>query len=183
MHIFSAVLYAVSANIDALSIGIAYGIKKTHINHQNNFMIAFITMIGTYGAMRFGHFLTNYISLSLADFLGSSLLLLIGIYTVVKSLKECDEIIVTNHLSAVKNISLKETLVLSLVLTINNVALGIGASITGMPELITSLTTFVCSYVFIGTGQKFKRLNFKGKYADIISGIILIILGLYELTI
>ena len=114
MHIFSAVLYAVSANIDALSIGIA-----------------------------------NYISLSLADFLGSSLLLLIGIYTVVKSLKECDEIIVTNHLSAVKNISLKETLVLSLVLTINNVALGIGASITGMPELITSLTTFVCSYVFI----------------------------------
>ena len=175
MHIFSAVLYAVSANIDALSIGIAYGIKKTHINHQKNFMIAFITMIGTYGAMRFGHFLTNYISLSLADFLGSSLLLLIGIYTVVKSLKECDEIIVTNHLSAVKNISLKETLVLSLVLTINNVALGIGA--------ITSLTTFVCSYVFIGTGQKFKRLNFKGKYADIISGIILIILGLYELTI
>ena len=140
MHIFSAVLYAVSANIDALSIGIAYGIKKTHINHQKNFMIAFITMIGTYGAMRFGHFLT-------------------------------------------KNISLKETLVLSLVLTINNVALGIGASITGMPELITSLTTFVCSYVFIGTGQKFKRLNFKGKYADIISGIILIILGLYELTI
>ena len=74
MHIFSAVLYAVSANIDALSIGIAYGIKKTHINHQKNFMIAFITMIGTYGAMRFGHFLTNYISLSLADFLGSSLL-------------------------------------------------------------------------------------------------------------
>ena len=98
-------------------------------------------------------------------------------------MKECDEIIVTNHLSAVKNISLKETLVLSLVLTINNVALGIGASITGMPELITSLTTFVCSYVFIGTGQKFKRLNFKGKYADIISGIILIILCLYELTI
>ena len=45
-------------------------------------MIAFITMIGTYGAMRFGYFLTNYISLSLADFLGSSLLLLIGIYTV-----------------------------------------------------------------------------------------------------
>ena len=49
------------------------GSKKTHINHQKNFMIAFITMIGTYGAMRFGHFLTNYISLSLADFLGSSL--------------------------------------------------------------------------------------------------------------
>lgn len=108
MHIFSAVLYAVSANIDALSIGIAYGIKKTHINHQKNFMIAFITMIGTYGAMRFGHFLTNYISLSLADFLGSSLLLLIGIYTVVKSLKECDEIIgYIINLSAVKNISLK----------------------------------------------------------------------------
>ena len=98
-------------------------------------------------------------------------------------MKECDELIVTNHLSAVKNISLKETLVLSMVLTISNVALGIGASITGMPELITSLTTFVCSYVFIGTVQKFKRLNFKGKYADIISGIILIILGLYELTI
>lgn len=182
MHILSAILYAISANIDALSIGIAYGIKKTHINIRKNLMIALITMIGTYGSMRFGHFLTNYISLSLADFLGSSLLLIIGIYTVVKAMSDGDKI-TTEDNQGIKYISLKETLVLALVLTINNVALGIGASITGMPELITSITTFLCSFIFIGIGQKFKNVKFKGKYSEIISGVILIILGLYELII
>ena len=106
MHIFSAVLYAVSANIDALSIGIAYGIKK-HILIIKKFYDCIYYNDRYLWCNALWTFLTNYISLSLADFLGSSLLLLIGIYTVVKSLKECDEIIVTNHLSAVKNISLK----------------------------------------------------------------------------
>ncbi|WP_242846022.1 manganese efflux pump [Clostridium novyi] len=82
------------------------------------------------------------------------------------------------------SIDLKESLALALALTINNFGLGLGASIAGLNIVLTVLFTFLSSVLTIKlgevTGKKYLSKVF-GKYASLISSIIIIIIGLYEL--
>lgn len=54
MHLTSIFLLSISANIDNLIIGIAYGVKKTKINMRCNIIIALSTFIATFLSMSLG---------------------------------------------------------------------------------------------------------------------------------
>lgn len=75
---------------------------------------------------------------------------------------------------------------LSLALTLNNLGLGFGAGITGLNPYLTSAFTFFFSLFFLTTGmaagKKFLSDIF-GNYAVLISGLLILILGIYELFI
>ena len=58
MHILSVILFALSANIDCLVIGLSYSLKKTIIDINSNLLIAFMSTIGTYFSMMLGSLLT-----------------------------------------------------------------------------------------------------------------------------
>ncbi|WP_010294227.1 manganese efflux pump [Clostridium senegalense] len=83
-------------------------------------------------------------------------------------------------------IDVKESILLAFALTINNLGVGIGASITGLNIFLTTIFTFIFSLLFIilgyliGTSYLSKLF---GKYASLISGAIIIFLGCYELFI
>ena len=47
MHVLSALLFAVSANIDCLAIGLSYGIQSVKIDARSNLIIAVISTAGT----------------------------------------------------------------------------------------------------------------------------------------
>ncbi|MFV0392785.1 MAG: manganese efflux pump, partial [Coprobacillaceae bacterium] len=71
-------------------------------------------------------------------------------------------------------------------LSLNNIALGISASITGIPVTLATILTFICSVVLFEVGYAIGNSylsNIFGKYTPLISGILLIILGVYELFI
>jgi putative sporulation protein YtaF len=81
-------------------------------------------------------------------------------------------------------IDLRETFLLAAALTINNLGLGIGASIAGFNIPQTVAFTFVFSLAFLRIGcimGKSLLSNFFGKYASLIAGIIIAALGIYEL--
>lgn len=75
---------------------------------------------------------------------------------------------------------------LAIALSLNNFALGLGASITGLPVFATSLATFASSFFLLLAGQWMGHTclaRFCGKYAGLFSGLIILILGLYEIFI
>lgn len=190
MHLLSTILFAVSANLDCFSIAIAYGIKKSKIPLYYNIFIALVASIGTYISMELGHLITDYISLDITEHIGSSIITIIGIYVSIgyfrNKKKDTNNDIEVSVSSDSKPISFKETLLLSLALTLNNLALGISASISGVPVLGATLFTFVCSFSFIEIGQRLGNSylsNILGKYAPLFTGILLIFLGSYELFI
>jgi putative sporulation protein YtaF len=83
-------------------------------------------------------------------------------------------------------IDAKESLVLALALSINNFGLGLGASITGLNIYITSAGTFLFSIISVILGYKLGNSGiskFLGKYAALVSGIVIILLGLYEMLV
>lgn len=183
MHLLlSALILSLSSNLDTFAVAISYGLQKIKIPFLSNLIIAIITSIGTFVSMELGVILIKFLPLSFTDILGGILLILIGFWFLIdffKNLKtdknngfEAD----TDHSG---DISLKETIPLSLALTINNLGVGIAASITGVSIFYTTLFTFIITLLCISIGTSLGK-SFLGKYSPLISSILLIILGLFE---
>lgn len=189
LHILSSFLFAISANVDNFAVGLSYGIKKIKIGYLSNFLIALISSIGTIIAMIVGKAIFTFLPEVISNYVGSAILILIGLWTISKSLlknKYIDNILENPERADIdksSTIDVRESIVLALALTINNIGLSIGASITGLNILITSLLTFVFSIfmIVIGylLGERYLSRVFSKK-ATVISGIIIVILGIYE---
>lgn len=207
VHILSSFLFGISANIDNFTVGIAYGIKKIRIGIFSNLLIAIISAVGTFLSMSIGTIIVKFISPNIANILGSVILILIGLWFIIdffikqysKKVNEPCNIIDNSHrytkflntpeLADADNsgiIDVKESISLAFALTINNIGVGIGASITGLNILLTTVITFVFSLITILFGYLVGNSYFSklfGKYAPLVSGVIIIILGAYELFV
>jgi putative Mn2+ efflux pump MntP len=192
MHILSALLFAISANTDNFVVGLCYGIKKIKIGLVSNLLIAFISMVGTIVSMSIGKIIFNFIPENVSNYLGSIMLILIGGWTLVKPLLKnihTDNIIDNPEKADIDNsssIDAKESIAIAFALSINNIGLGLGASITGISIIITSSLTFIFSIMFIITGyylgSRYLSKAFSKK-ATIASGLIIIALGIFEMLI
>ncbi|AJA48575.1 putative sporulation protein [Clostridium pasteurianum DSM 525 = ATCC 6013] len=81
-------------------------------------------------------------------------------------------------------ISVKESLVLGIALAVNNMANGIGAGMAGINPVITSIVAFLVSLFAIWIGIKLGHEyvhRWLGKLAAPAAGIILILIGIYEI--
>ncbi|MDQ0199911.1 manganese efflux pump MntP [Neobacillus ginsengisoli] len=82
------------------------------------------------------------------------------------------------------HIDMKEAFILALGLTFNNLGTGIAASITGVNIFFTVIATFFISILTIILGESIGKNvlgRFFGKYAPLIAGVLLIILGFIEM--
>jgi putative sporulation protein YtaF len=83
-------------------------------------------------------------------------------------------------------IDVKEAVSLALALTINNLGTGVAASITGINIPLAVAATFIFSIVTLEVGGIIGNSAFSkifGKYANFVSGVIIVILGVYEMFI
>lgn len=192
MHILSAVLFAVSANIDCLAVGLSYGIKTIRIDVKSNLIIAIISTIGTCISMFAGSYITNILSLNMANLIGCIILIIFGGGMICKDIRdryyppatERDIQFYDKDNSGI--IDIKESIALALALTINNVGLGVGASITGLPVIWSCIFTFLISILFIWSSQILGKTcisEYLHNYAAFTSGLLILGLGIYELFI
>lgn len=197
----SALLYSLSSNLDNLVIGIAYGVKKIKIGLISNLIIATVTSIGTLISMSVGKFISGFLPTSLTNMLGAVIIMLLGLYFLIQSilklitksysnslaLKNVDEIMDYAEKSDSDNsgtLNIKEAFVVSLGLMLNNLGTGLAASITGVNVSITVICTFILSIALLMLGKSIGHnilVSICGKYAPLISGVLLIILGIFEL--
>ncbi len=192
MHILSPFLFAISANTDNFVVGLSYGIKKIKIGLVSNLLIALISLVGTILSMLVGKIIFSFIPEIISNSIGSIMLMLIGSWTLVKPILKnihSDDILENPEKADTDNsssIDPKESIALAFALTINNIGLGIGASITGLNIAITSSLTFILSLLTIIIGYAFGSYCLSkvfSKRATIISGLIIIALGIYEMLI
>lgn len=205
MHFLSVLLFVISANIDNCIVCIAYGTKKIKVGFSSNLLIASIIAVGTFLSMAIGLTVVKVVPGYLTNAIGSTLLIVMGLWIVKDfflkrpeevphdqtkpNLVNCNQILdepekADSDHSGV--IDLKESFFLALALTINNLGLGIGASITGLNIFATVACTFIFSLLSIPLGcyigRKCASALF-GKYAQLISGLIIILMGIYELVV
>lgn len=203
MNIIPSLLLAFSASLDSLIIGIAYGIKKIKIKLFINIIIAFIVTLGTFISMILGYVLSDFIPMTICNYVGAILLIAVGVWMLYDNLKnntksrescnelmdslDYEEILIKNKTADFNNsgnIELKEAITLSLALSINNFALGIGASMSGISIPLTTIFTFIFSVLILIVGLKIGNSilsEILGKYSPIFSALIILIMGVIQL--
>ncbi|MGL4655428.1 MAG: sporulation membrane protein YtaF [Sarcina sp.] len=202
MTLIPIILFVLSASLDTFVVSLAYGVKNIRIGFLSNLVIAFISALGTFISMLFGSMLINIIPIKSANLLGALVLLILGVYFILDYRKtknahtpEClcsdgnscpramlkfPEIADTDKSGSIE---LKESVALSLALTLNNFALGLAASITGLDISLTTIITFIFSIILIPLGIYISK-RFLNKFivekGSLISGIIILFLALIE---
>ncbi len=194
---FASLLFGISASLDALLVGIGYGIRGTRIKLWQNLVISLITLLGTCLSVGLGHRLVRLLPGVIGDYAGSLILILLGLYYIVKwtiSFLRCDsgetasenpghEMVSASVSIAFPCLKLTEVLVLSLTLSLNNLSAGLSASLAGLTLLSAAVSTLACSVLFLFAGNRLGRnpvLQLAGKGAEPISGGLLIGLGVMQ---
>lgn len=208
MHIFSALVLGVAANLDNFGVGVSYGVQKLRIPILSNFFIAILSGIITFISVLAGHLLSHLITT--ANLLGALMIIIIGFWVglhksssdnnlpaAIPAMKtysltikplSCIVQITKNPSSADLDangfISTKEAMALGLTLSFNCIATGIGAGLTGLAALPLSISVFIFSMVSIcsgyWTGWK-TASNRLERWSQLFAGILLILIGIYEL--
>jgi putative Mn2+ efflux pump MntP len=130
--------------------------------------------------MLIGKSISHILSIKLANYIGSYILILIGIYGIFKELLYKKDISNSKNKTEF-NFSLTKTILL---LSINNLATGLSASIAGVNYIFSGLLTFIFSILFLYLGffiaRKIKN-NKLDKISNYLSYLIILILGIIEL--
>lgn len=151
--------------------------------------------------MYLGAYIAKFFSVSFANKLGASIIIILGLYFIFQfvfksinkntskelALKDINDMIgyaEASDLDKSGDISIKEAIFIAFGLTFNNLGTGIAASITAVNIKITVIFTFILSFITIILGELIGTNIFGkvvGKYAPLFSGILLFILGVIEL--
>lgn len=191
MGIFMIVLMTLAATADSFIIAFNYGIKKVIISNSSNLFIAIFCLLGTLVSMLIGKFLGGLVTVHTANILGSVVLVGFSVYMLKNALfaNEEDAHQYTQDPTAVdkdnsKVIEFRESFLIGLLLSINNMGMGIGAGITGMPIIITSMVCAGASFLFIKIGCLFGSHIESSKISrilEIISCVFVLVLGILGL--
>ncbi len=211
LHLATILLIAVSSNLDNIGVGVSYGIRKINIPFSSNLLIALITSAGTFLSILLGRTIYLFLSPGTATFLGGGIIIAAGIWVIFQEKimnkgKENQEVeahivetglsrygfrqivnILNNPISAdwdfSGHIDLKEATALALGLTLNNIPNGVGAGMLGLNLYLTTGVIFLVSIItiWIGIFCGYLGIHWIGKSAGLISGLILIFVGLYEI--
>lgn len=187
MQLLPSLLFGISASLDALLVGMAYGMRGASIPLTQNLFISLITLAGTCLSMRLGAVFTPLLSPVGGGCIGSLILLFLGFYYICKwafSRQPQPAGSLTAAAGPSPRLTLPEAFFLSLSLSANNLGIGFSASMTGLVLLPAAAVAGFCSVVFLLLGNRLGQSRFlrlAGRLADPLSGLLLISLGLLPL--
>ena len=86
--LINSIVLAISSSIDSLGIGITYGIKNTKISNKARIILFGISFLVTLISLYFGNIIKNIFNENITKFLGSSILIIMGVFILFQSLKK-----------------------------------------------------------------------------------------------
>ncbi len=199
-HVFSTLFLPFSMTLDNFPLGVAYGVKGVRMKAATIGLITLLPVGGTLMGMVAGRYAGQWLSAAAANWIGSAVFVALGVWTLWDTLRykkhthtpEAFSPAIALHTldgetpAKLRHVSLKEALVLALALSINNLGGGIGAGISCLNLTGVTLLTllFGCLLLMLGyrLGAGFKT-SLNGKWPGIVSGFLMLGLGIYEVFV
>ena len=208
----SVLLLCVSLNLDALCVGLTYGVRKIRIPCLSKIILFVLSAFFSMVAIFCGRWLLLYFPPLIAKLIGALILLLLGLFTVIKALlfspdgseetnyKVIDfsikQVSITikimkNPVACDMNLSCsiepKEALYLGVALSIDALAAGIAASMNGINHIVIPFIIAIFQFLFLSAGRflgtKFEnRFQIKMKTINMIAGAMLILLSIIRMV-
>lgn len=194
MQIVPSLLFGISASLDALLVGITFGVRSARINLWQNLLISTITLLGTCLSVALGAQLTLLLPANLWKLSGSLILILFGVYYIIKFMIEKvkkyhheKQLTATQAPTGKKQpssaMTFPEACTLGCALSANNMGIGLSASIAGMSMLPAATVTLLFSIIFLYLGNRLgmhHSLQLTESTTNIVSGLLLIGLGILQ---
>jgi putative sporulation protein YtaF len=187
-------------------IGLAYGARKINVPFKSNFAIALFSGVATLLSSMLGSVLSNYIPSYTGNIIGGSIVSAMGLYTIgsyiynkkknksqhqngnqyIGELRAVmdDPSIADRDYSG--DISLKESILLGTALAVNCLGTGFGAGMTGVNIGVLTAAVIIFSLITISLGAVIGKrwaAKFLGDQATVISGLLLLGVGIYQMLI
>ncbi|OBZ09185.1 MULTISPECIES: manganese efflux pump [Bacillales] len=185
MHWISIIFIGLASNIDNIGIGVYFGARSTRIPMLSNLFIAILGMAAAYSSITMGHLISGYMSQQHANLIGGIIIMALGAMSIRP---KGVTIVKTSPLPASsdynKDISWKESISLGIALSLNCLATGFGAGVSGVSPFMTAISVGMFSLITVAIGVRIGHQIAKtwlGKYSNVIGGLILIAIGLYEI--
>ncbi len=208
MHVFSTLFLGLAANLDNFGVGVSFGVRKIRIPFVANFLIALSSGIVALVSVFAGQILSK--NVNWANLGGALLLVTIGIWIVLH--RKSTEADIPQTIPAMKQyrvylkptpfiiqvfkspskadldangvISAKESVALGASLSLNCIATGIGAGLTGLAPIPVALSVVFFSFLTISSGYLTGWKTAAGRFeslSQILSGLLLVLIGIYEM--
>lgn len=204
MLFLSIFLLCIAPNLDNMAIGLAYGARKINVPFKSNLAIAVFSGLATLFSAALGNVISNIMPLYIGNAIGGSIVSIMGAYTIyqyfhdkkkINQSHSIDELGIENLKALIEDptiadkdfsgdISVKESILLGIALAVNCLGTGLGAGMVGINIFILSLCVIVFSIITIWAGAFLgKRFasKFLGQNATFISGVLLFLVGIYEI--
>jgi len=207
LDLIPILLLALSSNADNVGVGIAYGIRKITVPRSSNLLIALVTGLATFVSMLLGQTIGLRMHSRVAGIVGGTMIAALGAWVLVQSARSVhDHNSVArgdNEVGAHRwkqllfalrdpasldhdgsgHIDEKEVGVLAVALSLNNVANGVAAGMVGMNTSLTTAGVMLFSVMTLSGGVSAGKYGRRmlGNFAGVLSGILLVAVGMYEL--
>ena len=179
MWLFSAILLAVSLSMDALGIGISYGLRKVQVATLPKVIISLISLIFTALAIGIGNVIALILPEQLAKLIGSAMLVILGVVVIIQALggnstsenkkkptpktwswtiKSLGVTIkitrapIANDIDKAPAINVKESLYLGVALSIDSFGAGISSAVAGVNNILVPALVGICQFIFLSLG-------------------------------
>lgn len=180
MWFISGILLAVSLSMDALGIGISYGLRGIKVSNLPKFIISFISLIFTAIAIEIGNIIVIFLPDYLAKLIGSAMLMILGLLIIIKSVKKEKKIDDKNNQINKKNwyfnikslgvaikitripvscdveksanIGIKESIYMGVALSIDSFGAGISSAVSGINNFFVPIMVGMCQFIFLSLG-------------------------------
>ncbi|MCY9669970.1 manganese efflux pump [Paenibacillus alginolyticus] len=199
MHWFSIIAIGIAANLDNLGIGLSFGARSTKVPLLSNLLIALLSLAATYLAMSAGIYLSHLISPSWGNLIGGFVVVFIGAWGLRSSLKKRRKLVSDAELGEQMTrmaersdkdgnhiISWGESISLGFALSVNCMASGLAAGVSGVSPLFSALSVGIFSLLTVDIGVRLGSQIAKswfGKYSELMGCLLLIVIGFYEIFV
>lgn len=178
----NTLVLSISSSLDAMGIGITYGLRKTKFSTISKIIFFLVSLLATSFSIFLGNVIKQFLLPDFTTFLGASLIICIGIYAMLESFKKTKDFDFDNS----NDINTKEALALSLSVTMDSLCIGISSSMLGISNSLFPIfvATLHLSFLLFGNilGKNLVNISkIPNNIWSIISGTILIIIGIFKL--
>jgi putative sporulation protein YtaF len=203
MHLIYTVFIALVNNLDNISVRIAYSIRGIKITTLKNLWISVITFFISSLAAFSGRAVSQAFNNKISSIISMIMLVIIGLWIILEpyfkkeNKVKCEESSIQNSniynilkepekadADDSKDIDYKEATFLGIALSINNVGGSLSAGMIGLNSFFIGFFSAVISFLALWAGnyitEFFNKWNLTKK-ANIISGVILILIGIKQI--
>ena len=195
-------LLAAALSVDALGIGITYGLRNIKVPLKSKLVISLVSALIAGAAILIGKYTLALLNANIANDIGVLLLVLMGIWIIAQGFKD-DKIIsesskpieitiniirspVYCDFDSNRRLCATEAVYMGIALSIDSIGAGIGSSLAGAATPFTPLLIGLFQMIFLWIGEMLgvklqSASKIKSNIWNIISGTLLIIIALFRL--